>query len=96
MSCDPKIHCVSFPFPKRCRDFCIERILRAATPSEKVNILNMRPELAHNIFQAYNIGSQINSFAELKEKLSDDNISEIRAVFSKITVEQFEYFKPRI
>ncbi|MBZ0099715.1 MAG: hypothetical protein K8F30_11550 [Taibaiella sp.] len=41
--------CTKVPFPEECVEYCIERILRVATPEEKQLVLGFSPSLAHNI-----------------------------------------------
>lgn len=95
--CDPQKDCLSIPFPLECFDFCIEQILRVATPEEKIRVLGMDENLAHAIFSAYNYGSRtIRSFKDLKKALSGPQINSIRAIFNNLTQEQLDYFIPKL
>ncbi len=92
-NCDPKKDCLSIPFPKECFDFCIERILRVATPADKVRILGMDKDLAESIFQAYNYGERtIRTFKDLERSLDSNKIKQIKAIFLHLTQEQLNHF----
>lgn len=92
-NCDPKKDCLSIPFPPECFEFCIEQILRVATPEDKIRILGMDEKLAHAIFRAYNYGRRpIRSFNDLKQALSTNQINSIKSIFANLTQEQLNHF----
>ena len=92
--CDPQKDCLKIPIPPKCFDFCVEKILSVATPEDKVKVLGMDKDLAHNIFHAYNSGRRIRSFRDLERKLSPTQIKRIRVVFLNLNQKQLNYFTP--
>lgn len=96
-NCDPKKDCLIIPFPKECFDFCVEKILRVARPTDKINILGMDKNLADAIFNAYNNGKRpISSFKDLERSLDNAEIRKIRTVFLNLSQEQLDHFLPRL
>ena len=96
-NCEIKKDCLSIPFPPKCFDFCIEKILRVATRDDKIRVLGMNEDLAHAIFQAYNNGKKpIRSFNDLKQALSETQIRNIEKIFYNLTQNQLNYFIPKL
>jgi len=90
--CVPSRDCIKDPIRKECREFCLELLLRTATPEEKRLILAYNPSTASAIFYAYN-NFDINSFADLRQHLTQEQINEILAKFDRITQFQLDYFQ---
>lgn len=88
--------CLSAPFPRKCAEYCIERVLRVARPEEKINILGMDRSLAEAIFEAYNSGRPVNSFNDLRNKLTSYQVDSIKEVFNNISQSQLNHFTPRL
>ena len=96
-NCDPKRDCLRIPIPPKCFEFCIEQILRVATPEEKITVLGMDENLAHIIFNAYNYGKRpIRSFDDLKQELSEVQINNIKLIFNNLTQIQLNHFIPKL
>ncbi len=93
--CNPEV-CLKIPFPSKCAEYCIERVLRVARPNEKVEILGMDRSLAGAIFEAYNSGNRINSFDDLRDKLTFEQVASIKSIFANISQEQLNYFVSRM
>ncbi|MEM7487388.1 MAG: hypothetical protein AAF348_19440 [Bacteroidota bacterium] len=95
--CNPKRDCLIIPFPKKCFDFCVEKILRVSRPVDKINILGMDEDLAQAIFRAYNYGAKpIISFDDLESSLNSFQIGQIRMIFHNLSQEQLDHFIPRL
>ena len=95
-NCDTS-DCLSLPLREACFDFCVEKILRVATPVEKISILGMDEDLANAIFTAYNYGKvPISSFSDLERVLNQNQISQIRTIFKNLTQNQLDHFVPKL
>lgn len=88
--------CLSIPFPRKCAEYCIERVLSIARPEEKIKILGMEQSLAESIFKAYNSGRPVNSFNDLRSKLTSQQIASIRMIFDNISQSQLNHFLSRL
>lgn len=84
--------CIKDPIKKECRKFCLERILRTATPEEKRLILGYSHTTANAIFNAYN-NFLINSYDDLQRHLTQEQEREILAKFDQINQFQIDYFQ---
>jgi hypothetical protein len=86
-SCD----CTKLPFKKECLKFCIELILRKATPEEKITILGLDAELAYAIRNVY-LKTSVNSFEDLERMLHPHQIDQLISKFSALNQAQLDYF----
>lgn len=93
--CNPDV-CLSVPFPKKCAEYCMERVLSVARPEEKRSVLGMEDDLAEAIFSAYNTGSSINSFDDLRNKLTPQQIDAIKSIFNNLDQSQLNHFLPKM
>lgn len=93
--CNPEV-CLSIPFPKRCAEYCMERVLSVARPEEKINILGMGRSLAEAIFRAYNTGKPVNTFDDLTKKLTFEQVDSIKMAFGNIDQSQLNHFVSRL
>jgi hypothetical protein len=87
LGCD----CTKLPFKKECLKYCIELILRNATPEEKQLILGFSKQLASSIYRAYNTRN-IQEFEDLERELNSLEIQEIISRFSSLNQTQLNYF----
>jgi len=87
--------CTKIPFSDDCLEYCIEKILRVATPEEKQNIIGLSKDLAQKIFLAYNAHS-INSFYDLRQYISDSEVVDLRNKFKNLNEFQMTYFKNKL
>ena len=92
VNCIPEIHCVKAPIDEECVEFCLERILRTATPEEKRLILGYTDGTTNAVFRAYQSRS-IYSFGDLVRWLSPDQVQEILGRFRSISQFQLDYFR---
>jgi len=93
--CNPE-DCLSVPFPRKCSEYCIERILIIAKPDEKINILGMNKRLADAIFRAYNSGFPVTTFNDLQNKLTSEQVNSIKMVFDNLKQSQLDHFIRRL
>lgn len=86
--------CTRVPIPHKCVDYCLEKILSTATLEEKQLVLGLSKSLALAIYNAYQ--RNINSFDDLRQYLSLDEIQQVTEKFLQINQYQLNYFrKPR-
>ena len=90
--CVPSRDCIKDPIRKECRKFCLELLLRTATPEEKRLILGYNSSTANAIFRAYN-NFHINNFDDLRQHLTQEQTDEILSKFDRITQFQLNYFQ---
>lgn len=93
--CNPDV-CLSVPFPRKCAEYCIERVLSVARIEEKINVLGMKRNLAEAIFRAYNTGIPIVTFEDLQNKLTAEQVNLIKMVFYNLKQEQLNHFISRL
>ncbi len=90
-NCDFKRDCSKVPIPNKCVEYCLERILRNASVEEKQLVLGLEENLAIAIFKAYN-ASTINSFSDLKRRLTTEQADSLVMKFKTINQFQLNYF----
>jgi hypothetical protein len=91
-NCVASRDCIKDPIRKECREFCLEFLLRTATTEEETLILGYSPGTANAIFSAYN-NFYINSFSDLRQYLSQEQVNEILTKFDRVTQFQLDYFQ---
>lgn len=92
--CKPE-DCLDFPIAKKCAEYCMEQFLRIAESHEMISILKMDEDLAEAISEAYNTGSPVNSFEDLRSKLTSEQIASIIATSVNLTESQIHYFRDK-
>lgn len=87
--------CTIVPIPRKCVDYCLEKVLSTATLEEKQLIIGLSKDLAIAIYEAYQ-SRNINSFDDLRQYLSPTAIQQVTEKFLQINQYQLNYFrKPR-
>lgn len=83
--------CSKLPFKKECLKYCIEQILRTATPEEKQLVLGLGKQLTNAIFNAYS-KDVVNSFEDLEVLLTPIQIDTLILKFESLSQYQLNYF----
>src|SRR6476660_583938 len=93
-TCNYDRDCSKVPFPSKCVEYCLERLLRTATLEETQLILGLDTNTAEAIFNTYNTTS-VNSFEDLRNRLTTEQVANLINKFKQINQSQLNYFRRR-